>query len=75
MDNGWVGCVCLELLMSYCPLVERLGLDENFVDVTEMVESRRRNMDVSKLSFVGHVYGHDGEENHTHTPVLMMSQY
>ncbi|MCJ8746598.1 hypothetical protein PDJAM_G00143660 [Pangasius djambal] len=48
-----------ELLMSYCPLVERLGLDENFVDVTEMVESRRRNMDVSELSFVGHIYGHD----------------
>lgn len=48
-----------ELLMSYCPLVERLGLDENFVDVTEMVESRRRNTDISELSFVGHVYGHD----------------
>ncbi|XP_040897565.1 DNA polymerase iota isoform X2 [Toxotes jaculatrix] len=25
-----------ELLMSYCPLVERLGFDENFMDVTEM---------------------------------------
>ncbi|KAF4074826.1 hypothetical protein AMELA_G00243390 [Ameiurus melas] len=48
-----------ELLMSYCPLVERLGLDENFVDVTEMVESRRRSTDISELSFVGHVYGHD----------------
>ncbi|KAK3514909.1 hypothetical protein QTP70_035079, partial [Hemibagrus guttatus] len=48
-----------ELLMSYCPLVERLGLDENFVDVTELVENRRRNTDVSELSFVGHVYGHD----------------
>lgn len=48
-----------ELLMSYCPLVERLGLDENFMDVTEMVESRRRNTDVSALSFMGHIYGHD----------------
>ncbi|TSO98505.1 DNA polymerase iota [Bagarius yarrelli] len=49
-----------ELLMSYCPLVERLGLDENFLDVTEMVESRRSNTDISQLSFVGHIYGHDG---------------
>ncbi|XP_027023944.1 DNA polymerase iota isoform X2 [Tachysurus fulvidraco] len=48
-----------ELLMSYCPLVERLGLDENFVDVTELVESRRRNTDISELSFVGHIYKHD----------------
>ncbi|KAI5615241.1 DNA polymerase iota isoform X1, partial [Silurus asotus] len=51
-----------ELLMSYCPMVERLGLDENFMDVTELVESRRKNMDVSQLSFVGHVYGHDVQD-------------
>ncbi|XP_058230659.1 DNA polymerase iota isoform X2 [Hemibagrus wyckioides] len=48
-----------ELLMSYCPLVERLGLDENFMDVTELVENRRRHTDVSELSFVGHIYRHD----------------
>lgn len=69
--------------MSYCPLVERLGLDENFVDVTELVESRRRNTDISELSFVGHIYKHDGEEiTQTYTQntdditlwVMLMSQ-
>ncbi|XP_062873810.1 DNA polymerase iota [Trichomycterus rosablanca] len=48
-----------DLLMSYTPLVERLGFDENFVDVTEMVESRMKHINTSDLSFVGHVYGHD----------------
>lgn len=48
-----------ELLMSYCPLVERLGFDENFVDVSEMVETRMKNTSISDLSFVGHVYGHE----------------
>ncbi|KAJ3604336.1 hypothetical protein NHX12_029077 [Muraenolepis orangiensis] len=45
-----------ELLASYCPLVERLGLDENYMDVTEMVEKRR----TSCSSFKGHVYNHSG---------------
>lgn len=75
MMYGWTiyrcVCVCPELLMSYCPLVERLGLDENFMDVTELVENRRRNMDVSELSFVGHIYRHDGEEiTQTHTSIV-----
>ncbi|XP_033929952.1 DNA polymerase iota [Melopsittacus undulatus] len=29
-----------ELLREYCPLVERLGLDENFLDITDVVEQR-----------------------------------
>ncbi|KAG7276696.1 hypothetical protein CRUP_006875 [Coryphaenoides rupestris] len=41
-----------ELLMSFCPLVERLGLDENFVDVTEMVDKRLTRCS----AFEGHVY-------------------
>ncbi|XP_035382079.1 DNA polymerase iota isoform X2 [Electrophorus electricus] len=48
-----------ELLMSYCPLVERLGFDENFVDATELVENRLKDTDISSLSFVGHIYKHD----------------
>ncbi|XP_022531452.2 DNA polymerase iota [Astyanax mexicanus] len=48
-----------ELLMSFCPLVERLGFDENFVDVSEMVETRMKDTSISDLSFVGHVYGHE----------------
>ncbi|XP_053277619.1 DNA polymerase iota isoform X1 [Pleuronectes platessa] len=48
-----------ELLMSYCPLVERLGFDENFMDVTEMVERRlTQTPDLNNFSFTGHVYNH-----------------
>ncbi|XP_030272377.1 DNA polymerase iota isoform X2 [Sparus aurata] len=48
-----------ELLMSYCPLVERLGFDENFMDVTKMVDARLAETQVSNnLSFKGHVYNH-----------------
>ncbi|XP_071339693.1 DNA polymerase iota isoform X2 [Trachinotus anak] len=48
-----------ELLMSYCPLVERLGFDENFMDVTEMVERRlAQTPESNSFSFKGHVYNH-----------------
>uniref|UniRef100_A0A8P4GRW2 UmuC domain-containing protein n=2 Tax=Dicentrarchus labrax TaxID=13489 RepID=A0A8P4GRW2_DICLA len=48
-----------ELLMSYCPLVERLGFDENFMDITKMVETRLAETPESRnLSFKGHVYNH-----------------
>ncbi|XP_029367408.1 DNA polymerase iota isoform X2 [Echeneis naucrates] len=48
-----------ELLMSYCPLVERLGFDENFMDVTEMVDSRlAQTSEPNSFSFKGHVYNH-----------------
>lgn len=45
-----------ELLMSYCPLVERLGFDENFMDITKMAERRLPESD--NISFKGHVYNH-----------------
>ncbi|KAM3868433.1 DNA polymerase iota [Diretmus argenteus] len=48
-----------ELLMSYCPLVERLGFDENFMEVTEMVERRlMQTPESNNCSFKGHVYDH-----------------
>nr|XP_019954886.1 PREDICTED: DNA polymerase iota [Paralichthys olivaceus] len=48
-----------ELLMSYCPLVERLGFDENFMDATEMVERRLTQApDLNNFSFTGHIYNH-----------------
>ncbi|KAK2837940.1 hypothetical protein Q5P01_015152 [Channa striata] len=48
-----------ELLMSYCPLVERLGFDENFMDVTEMVDRRLvQTLGSNTFSFKGHVYNH-----------------
>ncbi|XP_056274719.1 DNA polymerase iota isoform X2 [Pseudoliparis swirei] len=46
-----------ELLMSYCPLVERLGFDENFMDITKMVERRlAETPELHNFSFQGHVY-------------------
>ncbi|KAL3062548.1 hypothetical protein OYC64_002372 [Pagothenia borchgrevinki] len=52
-----------ELLMSYCPLVERLGFDENFVDITNMVERRLAGTPESNnFSFKGHVYNHTSAE-------------
>ncbi|KAM4746589.1 DNA polymerase iota [Anableps anableps] len=52
-----------EVLMSYCPLVERLGFDENFVDVTEMVEqSLAQISEYDSLSFKGHVFNHSSAD-------------
>uniref|UniRef100_A0A2K6TDK9 DNA polymerase iota n=1 Tax=Saimiri boliviensis boliviensis TaxID=39432 RepID=A0A2K6TDK9_SAIBB len=48
-----------ELLEEFSPVVERLGFDENFVDLTEMVEKRLRQLQSDELSAVtvsGHVY-------------------
>lgn len=50
-----------ELLVSYCPLVERLGFDENFMDITEMVEKRLAETSEFDIAFKGHVYGHVSE--------------
>lgn len=60
----YVPCLVLhpELLMASCPLVERLGFDENFVDITEMVEKRlKETPESSSCSFQGHVYNHLSE--------------
>ncbi|XP_029998527.1 DNA polymerase iota [Sphaeramia orbicularis] len=55
-----------ELLMSYCPLVERLGFDENFMDITEMVERRLTQTHEShSYSFKGHVYNHINTDDTT----------
>lgn len=60
-----------ELLVSFCPLVERLGFDENFMDVTEMVE--RRLQQSKTFSFKGHVYNNGLSEDKARTyPWLAM---
>lgn len=49
----------LELLEEFSPVVERLGFDENFVDLTEMVEKRLQQLqsdEPSALTVSGHVY-------------------
>ncbi|XP_049619122.1 DNA polymerase iota [Syngnathus scovelli] len=48
-----------DLLLSFCPLVERLGFDENFVDITEMIAKRLPH--TPEFSFMGHVYSTSSE--------------
>lgn len=50
-----------ELLVSFSPLVERLGFDENYMDITEMV--RRRLQESETCSFNGHVYNNNFSED------------
>lgn len=59
----YLPCAALDadLLMSYCPLVERLGFDENFMDITGMIEKRLAETSDCDFSFKGHVYGHVSE--------------
>uniref|UniRef100_A0A663NE85 DNA polymerase iota n=1 Tax=Athene cunicularia TaxID=194338 RepID=A0A663NE85_ATHCN len=68
-----------ELLGEFCPLVERLGFDENFVDITEIVEKRLNQLQQSGWSRVGvsgHVYNHQAVNLHdaTHVRLVIGSQ-
>lgn len=48
-----------ELLKEFCPLVERLGFDENVIDITEMVDKKQEKQptdDYSKIVVSGHIY-------------------
>uniref|UniRef100_A0A8C0FBX6 DNA polymerase iota n=1 Tax=Bubo bubo TaxID=30461 RepID=A0A8C0FBX6_BUBBB len=68
-----------ELLGEFCPLVERLGFDENFVDITEIVEKRLNQLQQSGWSRVGvsgHVYNHQAINLHdtTHVRLVIGSQ-
>lgn len=54
----------LELLEEFSPAVERLGFDENFVDLTEMVEKRLQQLpsdEVPSVTVSGHVYNNQCE--------------
>ncbi|XP_069735818.1 DNA polymerase iota-like [Phaenicophaeus curvirostris] len=65
-----------ELLQEMCPLVERLGFDENFVDVTELVEKRlEQHEGPEDLAVAGHVYGNRALDLHdgTHLRLLVGS--
>lgn len=60
----------LELLEEFSPIVERLGFDENFVDVTEMVERRLQQLhsdELSALTVLGHVYNNQCKWVFTHS--------
>nr|XP_028694054.1 DNA polymerase iota isoform X2 [Macaca mulatta] len=69
----------LELLEEFSPVVERLGFDENFVDLTEMVEKRLQQLQSDELSAVtvsGHVYNNQSINLHDilHIRLLIGSQ-
>ena len=49
------------LLHTYSPLVEKLGLDENFIDVTNLVSERFRSMSNGR-DIEGFVYGELNEK-------------
>lgn len=58
-----------ELLLNYIPSVEKLGFDENFLDVSLLVEKREQQRqhqqdqdadDIDLPSVVGHIYPSDG---------------
>ncbi|XP_074787507.1 DNA polymerase iota isoform X2 [Athene noctua] len=68
-----------ELLGEFCPLVERLGFDENFVDITEIVEKRLNQLQQSgwsRVGVAGHVYNHQAVNLHdaTHVRLVIGSQ-
>ncbi|XP_052854899.1 DNA polymerase iota [Drosophila gunungcola] len=50
-----------DLLLNYTPLVEKLGFDENFMDVTALVELRQAHAaEAQQKPAVGHTYPADG---------------
>ncbi|XP_030882729.1 DNA polymerase iota [Leptonychotes weddellii] len=68
-----------ELLEEFSPVVERLGFDENFVDLTEMVEKRLQQLqsdELSALTVSGHVYNNQYINLHdiVHIRLLVGSQ-
>ncbi|NWQ82851.1 POLI polymerase, partial [Columbina picui] len=74
-----MSCKVTELLGEFCPLVERLGLDENFVDITEMVEKRLKRLQQSECATVsvsGHVYNDQAINLHDprHLRLILGSQ-
>ncbi|XP_036890348.1 DNA polymerase iota isoform X1 [Sturnira hondurensis] len=68
-----------DLLEEFSPVVERLGFDENFVDITEMVEKRLQQLqsdELAALSVSGHVYNDQPVNLHdiSHRRLLVGSQ-
>ncbi|XP_065372119.1 DNA polymerase iota [Calliphora vicina] len=58
-----------ELLLNYTPFVEKLGFDENFMDVSSLVEKREQQKqqqrdqdsdDIDLPPVIGHIYPSDG---------------
>ncbi|XP_041495190.1 DNA polymerase iota isoform X2 [Microtus oregoni] len=68
-----------ELLEEFSPVVERLGFDENFVDLTETVEKRLQQLprdEIPSVTVSGHVYNNQAVNLHniTHVRLAVGSQ-
>ncbi|XP_051019527.1 DNA polymerase iota isoform X2 [Acomys russatus] len=68
-----------ELLEEFSPFVERLGFDENFVDLTEMVEKRLQHLlsdELPPVTVSGHVYNNQpvNLQSVTHVRLVVGSQ-
>ncbi|XP_045706369.1 DNA polymerase iota isoform X2 [Phyllostomus hastatus] len=68
-----------DLLEEFSPVVERLGFDENFVDITETVEKRLQQLqsdELPALTVSGHVYNDQSINLHDilHRRLLVGSQ-
>ncbi|XP_075388796.1 DNA polymerase iota isoform X5 [Tenrec ecaudatus] len=68
-----------EVLEEFSPAVERLGFDENFVDVTEIVEKRLQELpsdERAAVSVLGHVYNEQSLNLHdvSHIRLVVGSQ-
>lgn len=51
-----------ELLQTWkCP-VEKLGMDENFIDVTKLVEEKLKCVHIDSVTHSGHIYNESGIE-------------
>ena len=53
---GTGDCSFTDVVLQYSPLVEKLGMDENFVDVTAMIHVPPWNK-MADAPVEGHVYG------------------
>ena len=51
------------LTRDFTPLVEKLGMDENFLDVTELVNSRMESPPLESTDFSGAVYSRSSDSN------------
>ncbi|XP_076768599.1 DNA polymerase iota isoform X2 [Arvicanthis niloticus] len=68
-----------ELLEEFSPVVERLGFDENFVDLTKVVEKRLQQLpsdEVPSVTVFGHVYNNQSVNLHSvmHLRLVVGSQ-
>ena len=74
MKKRWVRLIqnvfVSDFLQKYCPLVERLGFDENFLDITELVNDRiLANTYDNEVK--GHVYKEEDVKGNKHQFVLL----